>query len=343
MSYEAMLKDIKNMNLKKVYLCYGSEDYLKDWIVKEIKRVFVDEAFETLNYVHFDGKEVGADSIVNACETLPFMSDKKIVVVEDSPLFSSGKGGNSSDEEQIKDYLDKLNDSTSLIFIIKGESIDKRKKLVKSIKKEGMIVELNRIKGNDLNKWIEKNFRKNNKKILSNDIYYFAQAVGYLEYNSDKTLYDVENEIVKICNYVGDRQQITKDDIDNCLSKTLQNNLFKLLDAMGKKQPNIGLSVLNEMVLNNEPIQKITYMIIRQFRLLFMAKLYTEQGYAPRDVTKKLGVHPYAAEKIINQARNFSSKELEVIVAKCLEIDLNIKKGKIDNKLAVESLIIEVC
>lgn len=342
MSYESMTNDIKNNNLKKVYLCYGSEEYLKDWIVNELKKNYIDVAFESLNYVYFDGKEVNVGSIINACETLPFMSDKKIVVVGDSPLFMSGKGANPSEEDQLKDYIPTLSQSTCLVFIIKGESIDKRKKLIKIIQKEGSIIELNKIKGNDLNKWIEKTFRKNKKKISKNEVYYFIQGIGYLEASNNKTLYDLENEISKLCNYIGNRQQVTKDDIDKCLSKTLQNNLFKLLDAIGKKSPNIALSVLNEMILDNEPIQRITFMIIKQFRLLFMAKLFAEKGYGPSEVTKKLGVHPYATKKILEQMKSFSSDELENITRKCLDIDSNIKKGKMENKLAIETLIVEI-
>lgn len=342
MSYESLLNDIKNNNLKKVYLCYGNEEYLMDWIVKELKKKFIDEAFETLNYVHCDGKEVSVDYIINACETLPFMSDKKIVIVEDSPLLSSGKGGSATEEDELKDYLDNLSDTTCLTFIIKENKVDKRKKLVKSIKKQGSIVELNKITSKELNGWVEKTFRKNKKKILKNDIFYFIQSIGYLESNNEKNLYDLENEITKLCSYVGDRDQVTKEDIEKCISKTLQNNIFKLLDGVGKKKPNIALSNLNEMILDNEPIQKITFMIIRQFRLLFMAKLFCEKGYGPRDITKKLGIHPYAAQQVIEQGKNFSSEELENIIKKCLTIDYNVKNGKIDNKLAIESLIVEI-
>lgn len=342
MSYESLLNDIKKVDLKKVYLCYGNEEYLKDWIIKELKKNFVDPAFETLNYVHYDGKDIGVEDIINASETLPFMSDKKIVIIEDSPLLSSGKGGSADEEERLNDYFSNLNDSTCLIFIVKGDKIDKRKKLVKGIKKNGAIIELNKISSKELNSWVEKIFKKNKKKISRNNVYYFIQSTGYLDSNSEKNLYDLENEITKLSSYVGNREEITKDDIDKNLAKTLQNNIFNLLDAIGKKKTDIALTLLNEMILDNEPIQKITYMIIRQFRLLFMAKLYWEKGYGPKDITKKLGVHPYATQKVMEQGKHFSSSELEKIIKKCLDIDSSVKTGKIDNKLAIENLIVEV-
>lgn len=341
MSYDGFLKDIKNRELKKVYLCYGKEGYLRDWILKELKKNLIDEAFETLNYVYFDGKEADVDSIINACETLPFMADIKIVVVEDSPLITSGKGGSQDEESRLNDYLSNLSESTCLVFILNDVKVDKRRKIIKNIKKAGELVELNKISDRDLIKWVEKTFKKNKKKISKGDINYFVQSIGYSEYNNEKTLYDMENEIIKLSNYVGDRENISKDDIDKNITKSLENNIFKLLDSIGRKNPTIALKVLNEMIIGNEPIQRIMFMIIRQIRLLFMSRLLIEKGYSQGDIAKKMGVHSFSAQKIIRQSRSFTCKELEETLKKCLKADMGIKKGLINNKLAVETLIIE--
>lgn len=341
MSYEGFIKNIKNRELKKVYLCYGTEGYLRDWILKELKKNLIDEAFETLNFVYYDGKEIDFDTIVNACETLPFMSDIKIVVVEDSPLVTSGKAGNQDEESMLNKYLPTLSESTCLVFIVNEEKVDKRKKIIKTIMKTGELIQINKINDRDLIKWVEKTFRKNKKMISKGDINYFVQTIGYSEYNNEKTLYDLENEIMKLSNYIGDRESISKDDIDRNITKSLENNIFKLLDSIGKKNPSIALKVLNEMIIGNEPIQKIIFMIIRQIRLLYMSKILTEKGYNQGDIAKKMGVHSYSAQKVIQQSRSFTSEELERALKKCLKVDESIKKGLIDNKLAVETLIIE--
>jgi len=339
MSYKDILKDIKENNLKKVYLCYGNEDYLKDWILLELKSKYIEKTFESLNYIYMDGKDSGASNIVNACETLPFMSEKKIVVVEGLPFFSGAKSVNTEDEDELNSYLSRLGDSTCLVFIEKEEKLDNRKKLVKKIKSVGSIIEINRIKDEELSKWITKIFNKEKKKISKGTVIHFIQNSGYLDVNSNKTLYDLENEIIKISNYLGDREEVTAEDIDKVLVKSLQNNIFKLVDGIGQKRADLALRVFNEMLLDNQPVLIIMSMIIRQFRLLFMAKLLEEKGYSQGNIAEKIKVPNFIAQKVIQQSRNFTEKELEEGLNKCLEIDIYVKSGKIDNKLAIEMLL----
>ncbi|RKD30869.1 DNA polymerase III subunit delta [Thermohalobacter berrensis] len=343
MDYKQILDDIKKNKLKKVYLCYGSEVYLIDWILSQIKNKYVDKSFESLNYIHLDGKETTIDNIINACETLPLMSDKKIVVVEDLVFITSGKSGNSSEEKQLSEYLLNLNDSTCLIFTIREEKIDSRKKIVKNIKKVGSVIKLDKIKGEELKQWISKSFRKRGKQIDNKGIYYLIELSGYLESKSNKTLYDLENEIIKISNYLEGRKRVTNEDIDKVLVRSLQNNIFKLVDGIGQRKTDVALSLLNEMILENEPIQLILHMIIRQFRLILMAKMLEKKGYSQGIIAKKMGVHNFVAKKVISQSRNFTTKELENGLKSCLETDKKIKKGNMNDKLAVEMLIISFC
>ncbi|KPU27916.1 DNA polymerase III subunit delta [Caloranaerobacter sp. TR13] len=341
MSYKQILNDIKNNDLKRVYLIYGKENYLIDWIINEIKEKYIDKNFESLNYVHLDGKEVGVDSIVNACETLPFMSDKKIVIIENLVFLTGGKLNDKEDEQRLNEYISKVSNFTCLIFVVREEKIDNRKKLVKNIKKVGQVIELSKIKGEDLARWVSKTFSKYNKKITQKDIMYFIENTGYLEYSSNKTLYDLENEIIKTCNYLGCREQVKTEDIDKVLVRSLENNIFKLVDSVGQKRTDRALTLLNEMILNNEPIQLILHMVIKQIRLLFMAKLLEGKGYSQGVIAQKLGVQNFVVKKLIEQSRNFEIEELQSAFERCLKIDESIKKGQIENRLALEMLIVE--
>lgn len=337
MTYKEVLNDIKKNELKPVYLFYGNEVFLRDFCVKEIKKTYVDASLESMNYIEMDGKEVQVSEVVNASETLPFMADKKIVIVNDCQWFSSNVKSNEI-EELIK-YLKRPSDTTSLIFIVKSDSIDKRKKQVKEIKKLNGMIEFSKIKGKDLTKWISKIFKKNGKMIKENEIKSFIQITGYIDNNSNKNLYDLENEVIKVSNYLGERKQVEQEDIEKILVKSLQNNIFRLVDGIGNKNYNQSIFMFNEMILSNEPPQLIIYMIIRQFRLLIMAKLLQSRGYSIGNISKKMGVPNFVARKLISQSNNFNIDELKEGLKKCLESDKKIKKGEMDSKLAVEVLI----
>ena len=347
MSYKEFLTDIEKKQLKRVYLLFGKEMYLKDVIISEIKEKYLDSSFETLNYIHIDGKKTTDDEIINACETLPFMSEKKIVVVEDLDIFKSKSKDESGEREEkqveeLDKYILNMNESTCLIFICKEEKIDSRKKVVKNIKKSGLIVELDKLKGDELERWVSNQFKEHGKKILKNDILYFLTLSSYLEKSTNKTLYDLENEINKIISYIGIRQEVSKEDIDSISSKSLENDIFKLVDFIGQKNTAMAISIFNEMIIGGEPIQKIMYMIVRQVRLLFMTKLLHEKGYSIGTIGQKINVyHNFIVQKLINQGRNFTTEELLNGLKKCVSTDENIKTGKIDGKLGMEVFIVE--
>ncbi len=338
MGYKKILNDIRKNDLKSVYLCYGKENYLKDWLISKLKNKYIDKSLETLNFIKIDGKESDVDKIINACETLPFMSEKKIVLVENLTFLSS-KGEATETEKRFSKYVLSLSNDTCLFIYMNKEKVDKRKSIVKNIKKCGSVVELKKLRNEDLIKWIAEVFRKSGKNISRNEISHFIDITGYLDKNSNRTLYDLENEVNKVVSYIGQRKKVSRVDIDKVLIKSFENNIFKLVDGIGHRNPNVSLTIFNDMLSSNEPIQLIMYMIIRQFRLLLVAKNLEQKGYDLGSISKKLQIPRFVAEKLIKQSRNFTITQLKDGFQRCLETDNLVKKGRMDNRLAVEVLI----
>ena len=343
MNYRNILKDIEKNELKRVYLLFGRETYIKDTILNKVKEKYIDSSFETLNYSVIDGKNTNYEEIFNATETLPFMAEKKIVIVEDLPLFKNSKADIFNGEEELIEYIPKLSDTTCLIFISKEEKVDNRKKLVKNIKEIGDVIELNKLAEEDLNNWVLNKFNNSNKKISKNEIIYFLNVTSYLDKNSDKTLHDLENEIDKIVNYVKQKDDITKIDIDSCTSRSLENDIFKLVDFIGQKNTSSSLNMFNDMISSGEAVPRIIYMVIRQIRLIYMVKLMQEKGYSQKVIGQKINIrYSFIVQKLLNQAKNFSERELFKGLEMCKEVDEAIKPGKIDPKLGMEVLIVEL-
>ena len=354
MGYREMLKDIKQNELKAVYLLYGPEMYLKDMVLSKLKTAYLDSSFETLNYSYIDGKYSSQDDIINACETLPFMADKKLVVVEDLPIFKAGKKGESSDQDDseeknsqgddiLSNYISNIADTTCLVFIWNGEKLDNRRKIIKDIKKIGRIIELEKLKNEELDSWTASQFKTHKKSISRNEISYFLTLTSYLDRNTDKTLYDLENEIKKTVNYIGDREEVTRKDIDSTKPKNLENDIFKLVDYISQKNTSKTIELFNEMLLSGEAAQKIMYMIIRQMRLLLASKLLREKGYDVKTIGQKINIyHNFIIQKLISQGTVFSEKELIRGLEKCRDTDRDMKTGKIDPKLGMEILIVEL-
>ncbi|MCK9443144.1 MAG: DNA polymerase III subunit delta [Tissierellaceae bacterium] len=339
MNYNEFLRAIKNNELQTCYLLTGSEVYLRDRGLEVLKKTYIQESLEELNYIIIEGKELNFKDIFNACETLPFMAEKKVVLIKD--IVEAMESDPKDLDEKLGSYIESLGDYVCLVIIDKFNSLKKTTKLYKSIKKQGGIVEFSKLKGKDLNSWVEKEFKGHGKSISYSNISYFIQQSAYGDYNSTKSLYDLENEISKVINYAGEGE-ITKGHVEIAMIRTLDTNIFNLLDSINRKDRDSALGILNDLYISNEPIQRILFMIIRQIRLLLGYKLYRERGDDGGSIQKKLQIKDYEFKKISFEANKFHKDNLIGALEHILDLDIKQKTSSNDEKLALEMLIIQL-
>lgn len=338
---------MKKEKLKPVYLFYGEEEYLLDYTLKTLKETLISEFLETLNYIVMEGEEVSFDKILNACETLPFMSEKKVVIIKELPILTGKKKDSqateSIDGKVLGDYLMELANYLVLVFIVKDKDVKKSNPVYKSIKKVGDIVEFHRLKGNELSTWVENRFKCRKRKISKANVNYIIQQSLYFDSNSEKTLYDLENEIIKICNYVDINNEVTKEIIDNVMAKTLEVNIFNLLNEISNKRGENAIRIFNEMYMYNKPVLFILHMIVRQLRNLFQYKVAKAKGYSEMEILEKMKLTKFEFSKVTSQSGNFTISQLEKAMEYCLKADELIKLNSIDERLAMEMLISKLC
>lgn len=329
---------LKKDDIDSAYLFIGVEDYLKDECIDLIKKKYIDSSLETLNFVVLDGKISTADDLINSCETLPFMSPKKIVVLKDISQFFDREENNS---KEMYDYLGNLGNHLCLILVDENNELKKTSKVYKYYKKTNKVVEFDKLKGKDLSLWVEKTVKGNNLRISYSNINYLIQNSSYFSKNITTTLYDLENELRKIISYVKD-DEITKEDIDIVMVKTLDNNIFDLLSSINKGDVDNALSIFNDIYLSNEPIPKILFMISRQVRLMLSYNIYREKGYTEGEIMDKLQIKSYEYSKISAQAKMYSTNELEKYLNLLLSIDKKFKTSASDQRIDMEVLIIRL-
>ncbi len=336
MSLEILKKQIKENTLQNVYLFYGAEEYLIKYYINVITKLIVNEENSELNYIFFEGKTY-VDTIIANCETLPIFSDKKLVIAKNSGLLKSKKGDaadTGSDKKSTKDklseYVENIPPYTCLILV--ETEIDKRLKLINAIKKYGLIVELDFQKPADLVKWVVKVFKSYNKSIEQ-------MPASYLVENSEYSMTELLNEIDKIVNYVGDKPQITINDIESVCNKSIKSRIFDLTDAVSEGNISKALNLLNDMAALKEPMQKVLFMIIRQIRMVYRIKLLRQKGMRDDAVAKQMGLTPFVASKVMSISRNLDINVLEKAMYYSLELDESIKTGKITDRIAIELLI----
>lgn len=339
MNYSNFLKDISKDNLESLYLFIGEEEYLMKHALGILKEKYIEESFETLNYIVLEGKDTDIDSLIDPCETLPFMNEKKLVVLKNVSKFIENV--DKSREDELYKYMESLGDFLILIFMDSDNSLKKNRKFYKFFKKREKVVEFSSLKGRDLHNWVNSILKNHGKKMNQRDIDYFIHESSYNSRNTDLNLYDLENQLLKIVDHKKD-ENISKDTIDEVLVKTVDTNIFQLLDAIDSFDSHKSLHILNQMYMDNEPIPRILFMIIRHIRLILGYKLYKQKGYNDKSIYDKLGIKFYEGRKIAAIEGRFSLNLLNNLMEELLEADKKIKSTSIDDKLVVEMFLVHL-
>ena len=317
-------EDIKNGKLNHIYLVYGAESFLRKQYKERLKKALAPDD-DSMNYSYFEGKDISAGEVIDLAETMPFLSDKRAIIIENSPFFKS-------EGEKIAEYLNAVPDTTYLVFV--EESVDKRSKLYKAIAKNGCVVEAAGLSEDKIITWILGILKKDNKKITQNTMHYLLGKIG-------TDMENIRSEVEKLICYCYDRDVITNEDIDAVCTTQISNQIFEMLDAMANKRQKVALQLYYNLLALKEPPMRILFLIGRQFNLLLQARLLKQKGYGDRTIAEKIGVPPFAATKYLNQAGKFKIADLRQAVAECVEADEAVKSGNRNDRLSVELLIIK--
>lgn len=338
MNYLEFNKSLKDDKLFSIYLFLGEEIYLIDDTINRIKNKYVDKSLESLNYTVLNGKSATQDDVINACETLPFMADKKLVVLNELGLFIDN---GITDEQEFYDYLVSVGDHCILLISDRNSDLKKNTKFYKYFKKNDRVVEFNKLTKPQLQVWIKNQLKSKDKEMSPGNINYFMDRSSYFNRNNHTDLYHLKGELNKIIDYSDDKE-IKKDDIEYISQASKDNNIFDLLGYMSEGNGDKALQVFNELYSLNEPAIKILFMISRQVRLLINYKLYNDKGYSDNQIKDKLKISPYEMKKISYQSKRHDIGKLKKHFYHILETDKKLKTSATDDKLEMEMLIIRI-
>lgn len=333
MSLDILKEQIKSNRFKNIYLFYGKEEYLKKLYLESIENKIIGSNMKDINKIVMEGK-VDIGKLSDNCETAPLFSEKKLVIVKNSGIFKASKKGDSEKKDGNKDSLIMLMQNipayTCLIFV--EEEVDKRLKVIDVIKKNGLVVEFQYLKPPELVKWVIKLFRSKNKNISQ-------ELASIIVNNCDQGMVEIYNEVEKLILYLDKKETVSAEDIEKVCIKSIKSRIFDLTDAIAAKDRTKAFAILEEMVVLKEPMPKILYMIARQFSQLLSMKLLSHSGIDINDAAAKIGVTPYIAGKIMRQSRQFDLNVLKRVVEESLELDVAVKTGRINDRVAVEMLL----
>ncbi|MBW2038925.1 MAG: DNA polymerase III subunit delta [Deltaproteobacteria bacterium] len=309
------------------YLLYGDEGYLIEKAVGEILATLLPPQFRELNFKSCYAEEAPSQEVIGACNTLPFLAQRRVVLVKDANKYSQ------HELEAFFPYLKSPSPTTSLIFIAEGMATGFLN--LREVK-EGLF-HLRRPPQGEIPHWIRKIARELGKEISPEASEYLQEVIG-------RDLQGIQNELSKVSLYVGDKGRIELGDVEGVVSELKVTSIFELTKAIGERDTKRALLSLGKIWESGEHHLKILGMIARQFRHLLMTKEVLAEGAGEKEIRKRLGVsNPYYLRELSVQARSFSTENLQSTLLNLWETDMNLKRSSLSRRLLLEGLVIRLC
>ncbi|MBI4733853.1 MAG: DNA polymerase III subunit delta [Rubrobacteridae bacterium] len=318
----------QNKGLKSVYLIHGDKKIIEEALARLKKRVSAQFDLE-FNYDQFNGASTAASEIIYSANTLPFMSEKRLVVVKDADKLPA------ADIAQLVKYVEKPSETTCLVLV--ANTVSKSSKLYKAVDKNGEVAEYKLSVSPQT--WIKKEFK--DRGILVSD-----SVARYLTHVVGSDLQRLTVEIEKISLFVSTDRIIEPSEIDLVISKTTETSIFNLSDAIGERNPAKAISILHSLFQQKEAPLSILAIIARHYRMLLRTKVWVEDGrdnkYVIDHLTGEEGkkLPPFVISKYRDQSYNFSVTELEEMFEKLLRADLDLKSSSKPAEAVLENCII---
>ena len=314
---------IKQNKFSRVYLIYGTESYLKRFYKNRLKAATLGDG-DQMNFSYYQGKGIEEKEVIGMADTLPFFAEYRVIIVEDSGWFKS-----SSD---LADYIPEIPESTVLIFV--ESEVDKRNKLYKAVAKYGTVSEMNTPEEKELKIWVATRFKRSEKKITEHTIELLLERVG-------TDMENLENEIEKLVCYALEREVITDEDVRTICAEQITGKIFQMMEAIGMKRQEQALQYYYDLLALREAPLSILYLTVRQFNLLLQAKDLARLHTDSKTIASRLSIPPFAVNRYLAQAKNFPASILHEAVEYGTQLEEEIKTGRIQDRIAVELLIVK--
>ena len=322
---------------KKIYPIYflaGEENFLLDDCLKKLeKKINIDD----LNREVFQATESSGNDILNSVETLPFLTDKRIVVLKMANKLKN------DDFKIISKIIENPVDTTCFIIIFPDKvknSTSKRKDLIAVCEKSDncYCVDCKKPYEKDVKAFIQEEFNNRGKTIEQDVVQQIVNDTGL-------DLQNVSNEIEKISLYLGkDKKNVTVEDFVKISGFTKEINIFMLTNSIEEKNLKYSLFIIEQMLRTGENAIGLLSTISNTVRKMLTAKsLMEEKNYTSQDALNYIRVYSYFQYKYLNNLSKYTLLHLKKCLKEILKTDVALKTGKTDDKSALENLVLFIC
>ncbi len=321
------------------YVFHGEDEFTRSETLSSFERRLGPADTVSLNTTTLDGRALTLAGLRHACDAIPFLAERRLVIVEGLLVTLIPRKGQHLPEarqrllDQLTDYLPHLPPTTRLVFV-EELTLSSNHPIVRLAQREpqGYEKRFSPPDTGSLPRWIGKRAQKHGGRIEPRASHQLAAVVG-----ADLRLLD--QEISKLVTYTGGSRAITAADVEILVPYSQDAVIFDLVDALGSRDGPTAARTLHRLLESGEHPLGLLGMIVRQFRLLIQVEELKSHGASPRDIADVLKIHPFPARKLHAQATHFTGPQLEQVYRHLSDVDLAIKTGQMEPEDALDLLV----
>jgi DNA polymerase-3 subunit delta len=343
------------------YLLHGDDEFTSRQQLKILRQ----KDIFGYNQDIYNGVEGDLKKITITTNTLPFLSEQRLVVIEGLPKKkrsneaatttdaetssgASGKGGKTkkskksskstiltraSFEKELAEHVATMQETT-VLAVLAEEVLEASNPLVKAAEQYGKVIQNTLPKGAALENWITKRTKHLSVSITPEAKKLLADFIG-------NNLRLLANELDKLATYVGKGATINVDDVRQLCAQVQEARIFDLTDALAQRNRQQALNILHDLLSDGEPPLKLLSTITSQIRSLLLVKELAQKGMRAPQIVSTLGIAPFIVDKSLRQIGKFSPTQLEGAYRQILATDAALKRSRLTPEMALDLLVVQ--
>lgn len=337
------------------YLLHGNDEFTCREHLKQLRK----QGDFAYNQDYYSGGEVSLATLTATCNTFPFLSEQRLIVLEGLPKKRRGedaaasapvegteasgkgrkkkgsKGGSETRagfEKGLAQAIPGLPDSTVLIVLV-DEELSASNQLLKVAEEHGKVLQSTLPKGAALESWIKRRAQTGGVKISGEAVTLLADFIG-------NQLRLLANELDKLATYIGMGNTIEASHVRLLSAQIQEARVFDLTDALAQRNRTLALNLLHDLLADGLHPLALLPTITSQVRNLLLVKELAGSGLRVGQIASTLGSPPFVVEKTLRNIGKFSTAQLEQTYRRLLDTDSALKRSRLTPEMALDLLVV---
>lgn len=328
--YFRFKQEMQGGQLRNLYIFTGSEEFLIEEAVEAIKQGKIRDFTQDAGFNRVDGQVLPLEQVLDMAQTVSLFEGQRLVVVNNAPYFAKG---NKCDESLLGRLLEINRAKEGPCIVFTCTEFYKANAANKKLLAAGVVFQFENLKLYQLYQWLRERLDRAGKDASDEVLELLVHRVG-------KDTRRLASEIDKLVVFLGKQKELDEAAVMNATSRSLSGDIFALTEAVAEGKTARALYLLRDLLAAGEPPLRILTMMVRHFRLLGETLELLNRNCPREELAAELGVYPFVAEKLVSQAGRLDEAMLSRFVDLLLQTDLDIKRGRIEQTLALETLVV---